>query len=526
MDYKSKYFKYKKKYLSLKNSIVDFKGGDNKSIYKNIYEDHKKYIHSTANYEFINLINLLKDNLNEKLKELKKTQKYEKINKSYEGDFITNVVKYYKKKQKIIILKKLEKKDEIEYKDRWFDCKNNKMSNKSCGNLLKPLFQIEQKSTAFILYVFCKSLLYGEDENENKRKYKLSIKINDYKELNGEWLNDQKYIKIGIWDVTKNEVVTFNKKKLIMGFGPSGAGKSFYAQKIINYLSKKEGFPKCYLSIDGGIGRNSSINYQMVVDAFKQCLGYECPYGFKNLFGELFHCCKNNIKEYLNNTPTNNFSLYVPETLASMNPRKSTVKYYKKIISDEEDQIGLFIWQHKNEVNCPLEKGYTCSGVEGKGEQRSKIEGKKYSSSNYNTSINKGKEALKNFKYKIEIHNSGGKKNNNKVNKSIIVEYSKENQLLGNDFKDQSSIKFYKPYEFNRIGDDNFLDELIEEEKINEKIKLCKTKFPTINPTCTRKRKSTICTKRIKQCIETCTENPDSSDCNDKFISKKRTVSR
>ena len=58
--------------------------------------------------------------------------------------------------------------------------------------------------------------------------------------------------------------------KLIMGFGPSASGKTYCAKSIIKILKSTDGnFPSVFMTIDGGIYREESIIYQLIINSLK-----------------------------------------------------------------------------------------------------------------------------------------------------------------------------------------------------------------------------------------------------------------
>tara|TARA_Y100000389_G_scaffold204574_1_gene258075 strand:- start:4259 stop:5602 length:1344 start_codon:yes stop_codon:yes gene_type:complete len=304
-------------------------------------------------------------------------------------------------------------------KDKWIKCK------KDCFETAHELVKEEITSTPYILNLIGNSFL------SIRKNSKLHIHY-DNQPLTGIWENDKNHFKL-----SKNQ---FDKGKLIMGFGPSASGKTYWAKSIIKMLSSDTNlnFPTDFLSIDGGIQRESSIVYQIIKNIIKQLEGY----GIKNLVSTSFmkksifksDTIKDLLKDFLFIQNKNNIypNLYVPETLGGcVNPLKTCSKKYKHYIdiTQDKDWVGIYIWQHKDK--CHLPKQFQCKTVTSSGKHRQLDEGKKYSSNAYLTSELFGTHEL--FRtdgsvppnsVKIRIHNTGGQytlQGNKKVfNKSIV----------------------------------------------------------------------------------------------------------
>ena len=183
-----------------------------------------------------------------------------------------------------------------------------------------------------------------------------------------------------------------------------------------------DGVDPDYISIDGGVYREASRVYQTVVERVQRNnFG-----GFKNLVpsqGEkLFDSdvVKDAIYEYLNGKVESGESgrpnLYVPETLGGcVGPFSSKGlcrNVYKRYITlcDDENWVGLCIWQHKDDTRCTFGPQYKCVGCTESGLARQRSEGKIYSNSRWEASYTRGQEHAKLSKRWLIIHNTGGRK--------------------------------------------------------------------------------------------------------------------
>jgi len=291
----------------------------------------------------------------------------------------------------------------------WKKCQNE------CFKFWKELVKKEIESTAYMLRLIVNSIL--------KNEYNISVRFEVQGDLKGLWVDDYPKLKMVITDETERQ----KTKRTILGFGPSSSGKTYWAEQIIKLFD--ENFPKVFLSIDGGIMREQSIVYQMIIKQNK----FRNVEGFSNLvtaglgFTESIFL-SNTIKKQLLNflaiqPPENKISVYVPETLGDCDiPLLGDCsKKYKKYIDLTGDQnwIGLMIYQHLRGEQCDFPVGFKCTGTEIAGKAREKQQGKKYSSTAYSTSLKNGRTHLQKSPFcRLEIHNSG-----NRENQSVILEY-------------------------------------------------------------------------------------------------------
>ncbi len=365
------------------------------------------------------------------------------MNDKYSDD---EIKKYLLMKQDLdlnVINKELKKTLKI-FLNRIYNCDNKKknewiMCKNECEDSLKVYFKKEIYSTIYILKCLVNSIITVNKKNTIKLKIK--INTDNLENLKGLWDNDNKYLKI--IDICGINNDNDSPSRLIMGFGPSASGKTYWAENIINlFYSLDNNFPQSFISVDGGIYRQSSEIYKLSVETAEKV----CSAGFLNLVlssisiinKSLFDAgiIKKMIYKYLLiESKTIKISLYVPETLGDCGEGLSDLrikncekKYepYLKITDDYYNWIGLLIWQHKHAINCDLPHNFKCVGCTESGQSREIVEGKKYSNSAWEHSIKLGKnEVLKAPGGSYMIHNSGGKKYKNKYNKSLLQDFSK-----------------------------------------------------------------------------------------------------
>jgi hypothetical protein len=266
--------------------------------------------------------------------------------------------------------------------------------------------------------------------------------------LTGIWKKDSPYIQI---TTLGNPTI---KSRLIMGFGPSASGKTYWAKTLLSIFSSADPlFPSTFISIDGGIQRETSIAYQYIVEQAKLF----CISGFSNLVISTWKLTEYSLfnasiikKSLLNflKQQTIPLSLYVPETLGDcgyMRLKTCASKYSTYIdITRDSNWIGVLIWQHKTANECDLPSKYTCVGCTESGIKREQQEGKKYSNSSYAHSMREGKHELaKAPGGQYMIHNSGSR-----TKLSIIQDYTnyalQENMNIYHNFILLEHSKKYK----------------------------------------------------------------------------------
>jgi phosphohistidine phosphatase SixA len=330
-----------------------------------------------------------------------------------------------------------------EKKAKWVDCAGN------CDTVVKKNIDTEINSTAYILNAIAESIISSSENKDAPPTitFKITVKLGDNK-LTGIWSNDSKYIQI----VSYGNDTQKKTSRLIMGFGPSSSGKTFLTKQLLQLLSLSDAgsaspagasvvadplaadplagsagasagdkFPDAFFSIDGGIYRECSLAYKFIVN-YINSVKDGCVAGFTNLAEvsplskPLFesNSIKTNITTYFQKEKDRgvNISLYVPHTLGGCGILPICSSQYNdflKITKDEKNWVGLLIWQHKFGKDCIYPDKYKCKGCSESGAEREKKEGKKYSNSQWDTSMKNGMEELmKAPGGRFKIHNSGG----------------------------------------------------------------------------------------------------------------------
>jgi hypothetical protein len=321
--------------------------------------------------------------------------------------------------------------------NQWINCDNKKVEvevdgiveNKSCREILIKYLHDEFELTAFMLRILNKSII---NLSNNPNEFVFEITNREHL-LNGKWENDKKYIKI-------LEVEKGKKKKTIMGFGPSASGKTYWTRKIINMFNKSDkDFPNVFMCVDGGIIRENSEIYQDIVkNTPSHIKGFANLTEGKNKLAPTSKAKKSilkylkELKKQSNKSPV---SVYVPETLSkckwtSKIPGVKCEDFYKDYINltdSENDWIGLYIWQTKE--NC-----------EKLGQKRQYKEGKKYTSKYYDVSEKHGKKhMMKATGARINIHNSGKVDEPTKIKEFNINKKYILDKLNENDWKEINS---------------------------------------------------------------------------------------
>ena len=351
-----------------------------------------------------------KDVLYEKIKDISTFQKN-----------IKKILKpYINRKQNSLVL----------YEEKWKICRNQ------CFSLLKKWVDYETKSTIYILRILFFSILSFE-------KKKISFTVND--KLTGIWKDDYKKIDL-IFDESNT--------RLIFGFGPSGSGKTFHIKNLIELFRKKDQrFPSIFLSIDGGLYREYSVVYKIIVSELeKNYIGFKnlslpSIYTYSHYYNLIFSTdeIKKVIVQYLLYKKIN-ISLYVPETLGDCGEKrlKNCYDKIKKYIQISQDfkWIGVLIWQHKYSFDCNFISKYKCKGCTESGTEREVTEGKLYSNNYYEHSYKEGlKMMLKSPSYRIFLHNSG-----KKDKKSILVNFSEKLKIYEKDVDREKMVLVPKKF--------------------------------------------------------------------------------
>ena len=342
-------------------------------------------------------------------------------------------------------------------KKEWIKCSDE------CVFKLQKLVKRERETTGFWLNLIKNSLfIYDQSKPVNIQFYL----IDKNTPLTGLWEIDNVNIKFyindynrtqygGILNFKRNTNSKINSKidlnnnlndKTVLGFGPSACGKTYSGKVLLEALSKlNNNFPNNFISIDGGIVRESSVVYQTILkcnkkyilknmivrnvkEAVKKKTRFLKNYKFLPDFihnplsklskrsGAVYDAekVKGNLVEYLKTQRKQgvNFSVYVPETLTACLSKsivKSCKNYYKKFIDLTHDKnwIGILIWQHKFRKNCMFKDKYKCNGCSESGMSREDNEGKLYSNSSWEKAYNHGLEEIENAGLGISFHNCG-----------------------------------------------------------------------------------------------------------------------
>ena len=333
---------------------------------------------------------------------------------------IKTAVPYHLKKQLLnsqtltkIVNMDVYKTDMTKKNKSWKKCESD------CFNFWKMLVEKEVRSTAYMLRLITNSILKTGDGES------ISFQNTSTSKLTGVWEQDYQKIQLRMTDETEKK----KKKRTILGFGPSSSGKTYWAEQIIELFANQDTtFPKIFLSVDGGIMREVSVVYQMILEQNKI---KDIP-GFLNLVSAGISLLNPSIfasdkikkqlmkfLEFQSREGNPLISLYVPETLGGcfFNCPDKYNKYIK-LTEDRQGWIGLMIYQHL--TDCPFDEGYKCVGTEKAGKTRQISQGKKYSASAYQNSLKNGRIHLKKSPFcRLEIHNSGGREEN----KTTITEY-------------------------------------------------------------------------------------------------------
>jgi hypothetical protein len=319
---------------------------------------------------------------------------------------------------KLIVFDSLQKEkcSLIDKKRLWVDCMDK------CQIELSRYLNLEINSIAYILRIITESYINMKPKSEQSP---ISFSFpEDFVNKNSKWDKIKNILNLHIDDQ--------NQSRLIMGFGPSASGKTHCAKSIIKMLSLADkNFPKTFMTIDGGIFREQSILYEYIINLIK----YYKLGGFNNmkLSGvsinkkSLFDSSK--IKTILydflmthkNKNQNNHISLYIPETLGKCFLEKNCKKEYNKYfkICDQQNWIGLYIYQHKHNYECDFKGKYACNGTTISGKTREIDEGKKFSNNAYKNSEIFGIKEILSAPYSFKIHNTGRKEGI-----SIIEDYT------------------------------------------------------------------------------------------------------
>jgi len=385
----------------------------------------------------------------------------------------------------------------------WINCGQPRCFAICSGNVTKEI-----ETTAYYLRTLTVSLL-----QTNSNEYKIVFIFENPQNITGIWERDNLNISFQIVKVNDNSIVDITSipnSRLIMGFGPSASGKTYCAKQIINLMHMNDStFPTFFLSIDGGIYRETCVIYQKIL----ACIGGDMisnnkAKGFSNLVStsnpslSIFdsNIVKRIINTYLQFLKTNKnikINLYVPETISGCLNILCKSIYGKYIqITGDNNWIGILIWQHKLSSQCKYAmkygEKYRCKGCTESGMEREIKEGKKYSNAAWSISYSNGLNAIRSApSYRFSIHNAGSP-----TNWSVFKDYS--NQPLNQDvilFMDNKNWRYIDKTRQSKQGRNLFGmgGKINSTKKIHKKVKTRKQKKQNKN---TRKHY-----KKSKKCI-------------------------
>lgn len=311
------------------------------------------------------------------------------------------------------------------------DKKNEwKLCQADCKKLLKRIFQKETNSTPFMIRLIYNSIIYKQETYELKFHF-----LGKNEDLTGFWNNDKNFFEMRIYKKQKDKTSCEKYPRLIMAYGPSGSGKSFWAKQMIKYFygcnmwgSKK---PHIFLSIDGGLARDLSTTYKLVVLEnnlsgifFRNLIssGKIPDVFYKSIFPS--SKIKKQLVNYLQNQ-TAKIGIYIPSTTSGI----------PNWVNDDK-WIGLYIYQHRTKKECIFRDNpqsdyfsHKCKGTVSSGKARESEEGKRFSANNYLISKQKGKANVRKSPFcRLFLHNSG----------------RVENSLLFEEMVDQKHVFFDK----------------------------------------------------------------------------------
>lgn len=304
---------------------------------------------------------------------------------------------------------------------QWIKCSDE------CFDVVNHLIKSEIHSTAFMLRLITNSLL----TNNPKARIKFKFNGNIDTDLTGLWKADKDKFELLPLEPDRTD------PRLIMCYGPSAAGKTFNAKKVIQLIRIGDlDFPSAFVAIDGGIAREMSAIYQMVVNKIHSVDNQMS--GFSNLVSaglsfskSLFSSePKKRLQEFLKEQCEKKgyISLYIPTTATSELTGAASLKKAQKISKwkglNDTHWIGLMIYQHRTHAECPFKHEFKCMGCTESGRKREIGEGKEYSNSAFQMAYDHGEYCIKYAPGgRIKIHNSGGFKHNGKFTTSIVTEY-------------------------------------------------------------------------------------------------------
>ena len=274
-----------------------------------------------------------------------------------------------------------------------------------CGPMEKAI-EIERKSTAYMMTCFTPQLPRGTTP------FWKFIRNNTPGNITGVWENDSRLFDLS----SSSEKKTTGK--FFLAAGPSASGKTSSGGNLIQLFYPGETF----FCIDGGDYRQNLHTWQWIVLVMRK-KGYS---GLSNLMlsgsdvaewvkgklggigtmfdsGDIKELVVSYIADQQKKGAIGAINIYLPDTL---NSKKNVAKIEALTRCVVKDRTTCLIYMHKTRFDCPFAPSYRCVGCD-TGKKRAIIQGKKYSNSNYDTSLENGLMALCSKGNTFLYHNSG-----------------------------------------------------------------------------------------------------------------------
>ena len=285
--------------------------------------------------------------------------------------------------------------------NKWVYCS----SHVNC-DLMKTAVEIESKSTAYMMACFSPQLPRGTTP-----LWKF-VRNDTPGNITGVWKNDSRLFDLS--SSSENKMTA----KFFLAAGPSASGKTSSGGNLIQLFYPGETF----FCIDGGDYRQNLHTWQWIVLVMRK-KGYS---GLSNLMlsgsdvaewikgklggiGTIFDAgdIKNLVVSYIadqqKKAKIGAINIYLPDTLNSKENVAKTEALTRCVV---KDRTTCLIYMHKTRFDCPFAPSYRCVGCD-TGKKRAIIQGKKYSASNYDKSLENGLMALCSKGNTFLYHNSG-----------------------------------------------------------------------------------------------------------------------
>ena len=265
----------------------------------------------------------------------------------------------------------------------------------------QEVWKKECLSTTYMVRLICKSCQYLRKNEDGITTILQQPRLIVYNPTQ-DWAGCKHNVLLRVGDQTR---------RVIMGLGPSGCGKSTIARNLFECHAEIQNV----WFIDGGISREESIAWRSAVLSVDHSNNID---GIANLY-KMFKKIRDSKNDVFDFIKLFKVSMYIPETLAGFDANsimagtlaRSYAANIKKYTMYDTNWIGLLIFQHlvADKGQCPFPEGYKCTGCNQKGKERSKAEGKAYSSDAYRASLVIGHNTIMKSNKMYIIHNSGGK---------------------------------------------------------------------------------------------------------------------